>query len=73
MYNYKEIIINTNGTATLDRMNTLLQHNVLLYISLHEEFTKKSLINKIAKLLISAEKLEIADRILSDKVFLKKH
>jgi cyclic pyranopterin phosphate synthase len=62
--NYKEIIINTNGTATLDRMKTLLQYNVLLYISLHPEFTKKSLINKIAKLLINAEELEIADRIL---------
>jgi len=62
--NYKEVIINTNGTATLSRMITLLQHDVSLYISLHPEFTKKSLINKIAKLLISAEKLEIADRIL---------
>jgi organic radical activating enzyme len=49
--NYK-IIINTNGTASKKLLTQLLEKNVLLIISLHNEFTNTKLIEKINKLKI---------------------
>ena len=49
-YHFTKITVNTNGTASFQKYQRMLDNNINLYISLHEEFTNEAHLIKLKSL-----------------------